>query len=1128
MAKNFPLRHSAIVDGFVDIAQYGIFRSWECLNGDPITGCVIQPKAGKDGRLLWDLSDCKGERCDIGVEWDDERDICRVVVKYKGLETAPRTEEQDLQYWWCVWPRPRYDRVDDRWQGEWRSANDQIEVKGATWVHTFGPLTIGEIPTSEGTSVTYRRTLKLRMLFKSPSRPVIEEFHVYSDSTWREDSIDIEWGCESTEEEDWSGYVQCYNGEILDVEPLNFKKDDIMTSPTSWRCVVRGGNTKGIRAHVLYAEHEHGSNDRTICTVRTKTRSFSFSMNDVENDGRIYIWDYGVFISRTSSGINYDEFRRMNSIQTGQSIIERVQQVPEQSYEHAVTTIPSLLKREHKGWKTRGRYVVLGCDSNPQKFGLWFNGNIFLSKTRGSWGGKAKLVDTKSLQWEGDEIRYDIRTGDGLDSRDCEDGTEQCLLEGYLPIVQSTWKTEGIEYKEVAFAALLKESPWEEAKKVGDEPVVLLVKLEMTNMSEMQKEANIWLVIQPEERLEFDGGYLHTTASVAYNEKGETSRVQAYETKRLRCFIDIRGKGILGSVRDPSKAAEESNSVKYHLTLAPGENHAIMFKIPFMTLTDEADRRILSDLDYEKKLKEITEYWKDQVEKSMHVHVPDNKIGEFYRAVIPHVFIATDKDPRTGLYLNPAAALVYTVFANETCIQARFLDMIGRHDLAWKYLEPFVKLQGSREIPGRYKSNEGIFHGVKVDEEYDYTAHGYGLDHGWVIWILCEHYRFTSNVEWLKSITPSIVKACDWIINERKSTMKVNPDGSKVWEYGLLPAGQLEDNREWMYWFAVNSYAYLGLKNAGEVLSGIGHPDGERFIREADGYKTDILNSVKESIVLSPVVKVKCGNHIPHVPSRTHLRGRHLIMTKDHLGATHFLRDSIYGSRTLIDCGVVDPYSEEATWILRDLEDNLTMSGIYSFRVEEKDWFSRGGIILQPNLSNAPMIYLMRDQIPHLLRVFYNTFIVSLYRDVNAFCEGLEDFGRGVGPFYKTPDECAFLIWLRHLLLREEGESLMITPGAPRKWFEDGKEIEISNACTYFGTISYRITSNVRREEIRAVIGPPRRGVLKEIKVRFRHPEKKPIKSVTVNGKDHMDFDVKKEIITVTSFPEPIEIVAKY
>ena len=114
-----------------------------------------------------------------------------------------------------------------------------------------------------------------------------------------------------------------------------------------------------------------------------------------------------------------------------------------------------------------------------------------------------------------------------------------------------------------------------------------------------------------------------------------------------------------------------------------------------------------------------------------------------------------------------------------------------------------------------------------------------------------------------------------------------------------------------------------------------------RLAGEAQRYRDDIRSAAFRSFAAAPVAPLRDGTWVPAMGSHTHLHGRDY----------GWIRNILYGPHVLVDCGILAPDEPVATWILRDLEDNLFMSP-ESFSVAEQDWFSRGGITLQPNLVN--------------------------------------------------------------------------------------------------------------------------------------------------------------------------------
>lgn len=1136
----------------VNLVEFGEIKWWSGRKPNEIEGHLIEPSQDKEGVIYWfPVAESKESESHIGIEWNEPRDVYKLQIAYKDNQSVPDPNSVSVQYWQYSWPNPSPERwkgarrgwieVDDSWHGRWVTANTKVSVNKNKHTYGFEPLDITELfderkleemdyelyhallerterqlEEAEDYNPVFRKTLKIRLVFKDGLRPAITDLKLYSKSIWKEMPVDILFGCGEEKGRDWSGTIEAYNGRIEGIEPLDFDGEDAIIKENAWKLKTEG-KPKGIRANVMCTDCPSKSPDRTTITVRTRVRSFSFLINDLFQEP-IFIKDYNIFIKRSHEQVKYEShLSRLTSLNK-KSIYDMVIFQPEQSYERASKEIPPLQKI--KQGPPYGRYIILGCEGNRQEFALRFNGHLFTNKRF----LKVRGHDTAKLLWPGAELQYKFGTGDPSDFREREDGSLQKMREGYLPIVETSWLDREIEYTQEAFATFLDGSVKDSLEKRGDEDLVCLIQFNIRNTTLGKKQGQLWFLIQPSEELSLEGGFIKAKGRIILGETVKDEwKVQKYEKPLLRGCINTNGKGKIVSktyVTDLKDTHNLSNAIVFEIELDSYEEHKINLAIPFATLVD---KDLLSSLNYSEKLNEVTSYWEDYIEKGMQISVPNPIINDFYKAVPIHVAITVDKDPYSGLYEVPAATYSYGPCGNEACWQICQLDYRGYHKRAEKYLETFIRTQGAKPLDGHFKSEKGGLQalGVYGDEIYR-AGFNYNLDHGFILSQLAEHYLLTRDRKWLDRILPNLIDACDFIIRERTSTTHKKSDGSKCSEYGLLPAGHLEDNREWRYWFAVNAHAYCGMKLTADVLSGVNHPEAERISREAENYRRDIREAAERAMINSPVVKLLDGTYIPHIPTRAGLRGRDL----------GWFREGAYGALHLVVCGIIKSDEEMATWILKDLEDNIFITREFGRPVDiGKYWFSHGGVAIQANLLDNAIVYLKRDQIEHSLRCFYNNLGASLYPDVKVFTEHpVIELGHGVGPFYKTSDECKFLNWLRTLLIFEEENKLFLAMGTPRKWLKDGKTITVEKAATYFGTLSYQIHSRVSFGEIEATLSPPKRNAPKEIIIRFRHPEKNPMREVFVNGTRHRDYNVNEETVRLTklSLSEDMCIVIKY
>lgn len=185
---------------------------------------------------------------------------------------------------------------------------------------------------------------------------------------------------------------------------------------------------------------------------------------------------------------------------------------------------------------------------------------------------------------------------------------------------------------------------------------------------------------------------------------------------------------------------------------------------------------------------------------------------------------------------------------------------------------------------------------------------------------------------------------------------------------------------------------------------------------------------------------------------------------------------------------------------------------------------------MQSQLLDGPIPYIKDDKIKHFLRAYFNGFTAAYFPQVQMCNEhALPELGYPAGDFFKTSDEAQSTYWLRLMFVHENNGDLYLGQAIPRYWLSEGKDIGIERAATYFGPLSFKIKSQSDQGQITAVLNPPERNSPNNIYVRLRHPESKPIRSVTVNGKTYGNFDSNKEwIILPGNIRGAQEMIAHY
>ena len=189
--------------------------------------------------------------------------------------------------------------------------------------------------------------------------------------------------------------------------------------------------------------------------------------------------------------------------------------------------------------------------------------------------------------------------------------------------------------------------------------------------------------------------------------------------------------------------------------------------------------------------------------------------------------------------------------------------------------------------------------------------------------------------------------------------------------------------------------------------------------------------------------------------------------------------------------------------------------------VDEKYWFSQGSMDFETMRSPTP-VFLRRNEVPATIRDLYNSFVATYYPDPMVLTEWFNQWGHGAGPLYKTADDARFVNRLRLMLVREEGETLWLAAGVPRRWLSPGKKIEIKNAATYFGPVSYRIEASESGVDAQVLL--PTRNPANTVWLVLRYPDEKPIRAVEINGKCWQEFEATNQRIHLPMMKGPMQV----
>ena len=964
-----------------------------------------------------------------GVMWEDPREIHRVVVHFQDATVAP--DHLRVEYWGSWWPERHLPKDQEPGGGEigW------LEL--GNW-HKYEWRRADTDAKADGKSVTFT--------FRPINQTEFPKVKEYS-APFR---YTLKLRVTADEPLPAVARIETFTDSELEAKSVRLAwgtPPEAAPTVEAFNGAVKSVDRLGPQLFRVSLESTTNSDpntfDRTLVTVRTREGVFTFKTDDLAS-GPLFLPHLGVAVLASSDERDYAAVAAEQQARGAKSLYDRVAELPEQTWSSAWEGVPR---------KKSDIYFPMGLDGGRQRFRVEANGTIlFRSNDHFLQGLPGRETERLSLE------RGPVRLEFGFPNRP----SQRTLQEESLPVCQSTWEIDGVTVQETTFVTELNGTQATGPTPPADATAVCLARLTFTNASDAPKTARL--------PLRFFAG--DSAMRLRVDPDG--------------CFWTDAGlRGQLSSDARPN--ATESQPLNWSWTLGPRQTCTVVLKVPYVVLRGEGERTALMSLSFDRERTAVAGYWRSQLDRSARLITPEPMLNEFYRSHPMHLLVNCEREPDSDRRFARVGSFSYGAYGNESCMMVVDLDRRGYHKEAQDCLDAWLKYQGTVELPGSFASKDGVLYGAA-----GYEAGGYNQHHGWILWMLAEHYRFTRDAAWLRQSASGLVKGADWIIRETKRTADRHP-----LERGLLPAGSLEDIGDWWTWLSTSCYTWRGLDAAGWALEQIDHPEAARIQKEAESYHRNLLANFRAAAERAPVVRLRDGTAVPHIPSHVHRRGR----------CFGWICETLEGAIHLIITKAIDPASQEATWILKDYEDNLYLSNQYGYTLDdfEKHWFGRGGMSMQACLLLDVEPYLYRNDVKHALRSLFNGQAVSYFPDVRMNTEhalpNMEDWR---GDQFKSSDEANTAGWLRYLFVREDGNLLLMGQAVPRTWLREGKRCGIERTATHFGPASVVFTGGSDR--ITAEVAGPVRNPPQAIGLRFRHPESRAIASVTVNDKPWSRF----------------------
>ncbi len=977
-----------------------------------------------------------------GLFWEDPRELHEVTVNFQ--ETAPPRDHVHLEYWGSPWPEHRLPKdrepgggdvgwfeLGNWWTYSWRRADADLTPDGTALHFKFRPVSAREFPALAGYPAEFRFTLKVRVVGSDPL-PAIRNWVALTDSRSVENEARVVWQEPAREP---AFFV--FNGGLLASE-----RPDLLSALLHLRTA---------------SNPDPNSFDRTLVTVTNGPRHFTFRYDDLA-DGPLFVPYAGAAVLPPDDHRTYAEIAKQTRLRGAKTLRERIEDRPEQSWTAAWNGMPP---------KVADIIYPLGLDGGRQRFRLNPDGGVDF-RTNDHFLRARPGADTPRLDLEADPVQVRF----GLPARP----SFRTLADGALPMVTTRWQTQELRIEQSAFVTELAGMPAETDAPPGDVATVWMARFTLTTEGPAGAQPrDVELPVQL-----MAGGKPAALSIVPSGDHG----CWLQSGDRRRGWLEASGAG-----GDPKPEFISKNGrLTCHWTMHPGDTGILELRLPYVIPALDQEFDALRRLSFGREQTAVTDWWRRRLQPGARLITPEPMLNDFYRSHAMHLLVNCEREPGSDRRFARVGSFSYGAYGNESCMMVQDLDRRGFHTEARECLDGWLRYQGTVALPGSFAGKDGVLYGAG-----GYEAGGYNQHHGWILWMLAEHYRYTRDAAWLRTAAPGMVQACDWILRESARTADRLP-----LERGLLPAGSLEDIGDWWTWLSTSCYTWRGLDNAAWALGEVGHPDAGRLRLAAANYHRLLLDHFRAARDRSPVVRLRNGTAVPKFPSQVHRRGR----------SFGWICETLEGSLHLLVTRALDAHSQEADWILDDYEDNLYLSNQYGYTLDDFDryWFDRGGMSMQACLLLQVEPWLYRDDIPQALRALFNAEAASYFPDVRMNTEhALPQLGDWRGDHFKTSDEANAAGWLRQLFVREDNEqTLLFGQAVPRGWLAAGRRCGLENGATWFGPVSILYTGEA--DTIEARLDGPRRNPPRTLRVRFREPGGRPLRRVLVNGQDWTAF----------------------
>ncbi|MBK5092418.1 MAG: hypothetical protein JJE48_02750, partial [Actinobacteria bacterium] len=659
-------------------------------------------------------------------------------------------------------------------------------------------------------------------------------------------------------------------------------------------------------------------------------------------------------------------------------------------------------------------WLRMQCEPSSPSFVPYGHSWAFANKTHRNWTGVGLCgfpnegsVDPRGLitPWSfSPSVDLWVLSAGLLTCPSRLESVEQILVDD-VPVVKTRFAASGLTCTWTTFVAPLDSIP------------VILSLAELENPGKRAKEASLVISARPynNETIEAISSLVYDRAERCLKTDGNILVYFAEEPDEV-LLSDYAHGDVANLLTDGAREklpggtceVEEpfglsTGAAVYNRKVPAGGKAAIAFACPLMAGVRMRFGRLLppgdSETQVRKHLEDALKGWKELVSQGMCVSLPEERYQKAFDVNKAFLLLLYD-----GQVITPGVSTYHMMWFRDAAYLVPALERIGHAEKARRILLTHPDRQ---QKDGRFHSQGG---------EWD--------SNGQAMWTLVNHWRMTGDDDFLKDVYLPLIKGARWIDRTRlKDLPAADP------RHGLLPPGLSAEHfgmNDTYYWDDLWSVG--GLRAAADAARHLGF-DGDAVYMDsvADGLMRDLEASWEK-------VRARLGRALmPIAPYRDIDAG------------------SIGALVAVYPLDLIPPEEE----IMENTVEEIVKRCFW--RDTHYHGIMHCGI--NPYLSLHVAMYYLRRRDPYALTIFESLW--SMATDTCTYPEAINPLtgGGSYGDGHDGWSAGEVFNFVRNLLVFEEGDRLTLLPLGKKEWFRAGDRIEVENAGTLFGDISYSVAS---------------------------------------------------------------------